>query len=171
MNKWYLYSIKQSNLLAIHEFVSHLSQTIVMLLSDNTTTVSYLSKQGWTHSALLCSLAWQIFQLAKSLSLEMSATSQGDRTSSWMHCYDTLLSMFQVMAAQFGLSLVIELLPSECQAASVPLSISRSSGLLAVMCSLVIMGTNKSTRYDYWSKCKFISHKGFHNTITCNCFK
>ena len=43
----------------------------MLILSDNTMTVSYLTKQGGTHSALLFGLAWQILQLVQSLALEI----------------------------------------------------------------------------------------------------
>ena len=39
-------------LLALHEFSGHPHQVVLLILSDNTTTVSYLTKQGGTHSAL-----------------------------------------------------------------------------------------------------------------------
>ncbi len=58
-------------LLALHEFAGHLQHVIHLILSDKTTMVSYLSKQGGTHSALVCGLAWQTFQLAQSLDLEI----------------------------------------------------------------------------------------------------
>ena len=47
-------------LLAIEAFSSELRDKTILILTDNSTAVSYLAKQGGTHSSLLCSLTWQI---------------------------------------------------------------------------------------------------------------
>ena len=59
-------------LLALHEFSGHLHQVVLLILSRQFHN-SFLSDQpgGGTHSALLCGLAWQIFQLAQSLALKI----------------------------------------------------------------------------------------------------
>ncbi len=113
-------------LLAIHEFAGHLSQTVVMVLSDNTTTVSYLAKQGGTHSALLCGLAWQIFQLAESLSLQIQVrhipgrqnvlADSLSRHSPVQTEWALDQSVFQAVVAHFGLSPVIDLLATPLNA-------------------------------------------------------
>ena len=83
-------------------------------------TVSYLTRQGGTHSALLCSLAWQIFWLAQSLALEIQvhhiqgkrniiADSLSGRSPIQMEwALDHIV--FQAMVAHFGLLPVIDLL-------------------------------------------------------------
>ena len=59
-------------LLAVQEFADLLRGQVVLVLSDNATAVAYLSKQGGTHSARLCGLAWKLFMLAETLSLTLT---------------------------------------------------------------------------------------------------
>ena len=106
-------------LLALREFSEHLHQVVLLILSDNNMIV-YLTKQGGTHSALPCRLAWQIFQLAQSLAFEIQVHHI---TGKWNVLADSLLRIcplqtewaldhvvFQALVAHFGLSLVIDLL-------------------------------------------------------------
>ena len=75
---------------------------------------------GGTHSALLCGLVWQIFQLAQSLGLEILVhhipgkwnilTDSLSRRSPVPTEWALDQSVFQVMVAHFGLSPVINLL-------------------------------------------------------------
>ena len=49
--------------MALNEFAGHLRPIMLLNLSDNMMTVSYLFKQEATHSALLCGLVWQMLSL------------------------------------------------------------------------------------------------------------
>lgn len=59
-------------LLAMRGFRDLLENAAVLILSDNATAVSYIRRQGGTHSTLLCGLAWQIYMLAEELNLSVS---------------------------------------------------------------------------------------------------
>ena len=85
-------------LLALHEISGH-RQVVLLILWDNTMTVSYLTKEGGTHLALLSGLAWQIFQLAWSLPLEIQVCHIlgkrniiTDSLSRWSGLWPTLCS-------------------------------------------------------------------------------
>ncbi|XP_073401619.1 MOB kinase activator 3A isoform X1 [Dendrobates tinctorius] len=58
---------------ALHHFLPQLQQKHVRILSDNTTTVAYINRQGGTRSETLMSSAARILSLAESYLLSLSA--------------------------------------------------------------------------------------------------
>ena len=59
-------SINWLELKTVHlAVVDQLQDKVVLLLSDNTTTVQYIRKQGGTHSPALCYLSWQILKFCE----------------------------------------------------------------------------------------------------------
>ena len=46
--------------LALKKAIKHIHHTCVMILTDNTTMVPYINKQGGTHSPNLCVEVWKI---------------------------------------------------------------------------------------------------------------
>ena len=46
--------------LALQRFQNHIYDSCVMVVSDNSSVVAYLKKQGGTHSPSLCTLVWEL---------------------------------------------------------------------------------------------------------------
>ncbi len=103
-------------LVALHEFSGHLLQVVQLVLSDNTMAVSYLTKHGGTHSALLCGR----FSAGAELSLQDTGSPF---LGKWNVLTDSLLrrnpaqtewalnlSVFQAKVVHFGLLPMIDLL-------------------------------------------------------------
>ena len=49
-------------ILALQEALPLVSGKVILVRSDNTTVISYINKQGGTHSPELCYLTWELFQ-------------------------------------------------------------------------------------------------------------
>ena len=60
--------------LTLQFFEHQLMNTAVEVLADNTTTVSYINRQGGMHSISLCNLAIEVYQWCSSRGISLSAT-------------------------------------------------------------------------------------------------
>ena len=58
---------------ALEVWFAALAEKSVLILSDNSTVVAYLSKQGGTKSEVLCQLATNICQFAQLHSIDLQA--------------------------------------------------------------------------------------------------
>ena len=58
-------------LLAVRAFQSSLRGRVVALFSDNSTVVSYIRRQGGTHSPQLCRMTWDLLQLCRRLQVTL----------------------------------------------------------------------------------------------------
>ncbi len=93
-------------------FASHLHQ-VMLVLSDKIMMILYLTKQTGIHSALLCGLAWPIFQFAQSLALKIQVRQIPGKCNvlmdfqSWRSPVQTEWalnpSVFQAVVAHFGI--------------------------------------------------------------------
>jgi hypothetical protein len=52
-------------LLGVKHFRSQLNNQRVYLFSDNSTVVTYIRKQGVTHSPFLCRMTWELLQFCR----------------------------------------------------------------------------------------------------------
>ena len=62
--------------LTLQFFEHQLMNMVVEVLSDNTITVSYINRQGGTHSISLCNLAIEVYQWCSARGISLSATHQ-----------------------------------------------------------------------------------------------
>ena len=60
-------------LLALKGFQEHLQGQNVLICSDNSTVVSYLNKEGGTHSIEMCALIWRILAFTNSRRIQIRA--------------------------------------------------------------------------------------------------
>ena len=60
-------------LLALKGLQEHLQGQKVLICSDNSTVVSYLSKEGGTHSIEMCALIWRILAFTNSRRIQIRA--------------------------------------------------------------------------------------------------
>ena len=60
-------------LLALKGFQEHLQGQSVLICSDNSTVVSYLNKEGGTHSIEMCVLIWRILAFTNSRRIQIRA--------------------------------------------------------------------------------------------------
>ena len=60
-------------LLALKGFQEHLQGQSVLICSDNSTVVSYLNKEGGTHSIEMCALIWRILAFTNSRRIQIRA--------------------------------------------------------------------------------------------------
>ena len=60
-------------LLALKGFQEHLQGQRVLICSDNSTVVSYLNKEGGTHSIEMCALIWRILAFTNSRRIQIRA--------------------------------------------------------------------------------------------------
>ena len=60
-------------LLALKGFQEHLQGQTVLICSDNSTVVSYLNKEGGTHSIEMCALIWRILAFTNSRRIQIRA--------------------------------------------------------------------------------------------------
>ena len=60
-------------LLALKGFQEHLQGQRVVICSDNSTVVSYLNKEGGTHSIEMCALIWRILAFTNSRRIQIRA--------------------------------------------------------------------------------------------------
>ena len=60
-------------LLALKGFQEHLQGQSVLICSDNSTVVSYLNKEGGTHSIEMCTLIWRILAFTNSRRIQIRA--------------------------------------------------------------------------------------------------
>ena len=60
-------------LLALKGFQEHLQGQSVLICSDNSTVVSYLNKEGGTHSIEMCALIWRITAFTTSRRIHITA--------------------------------------------------------------------------------------------------
>ena len=60
-------------LLALKGLQEHLQGEKVLICSDNSTVVSYLSKEGGTHSIEMCALIWRILAFTNSRRIQIRA--------------------------------------------------------------------------------------------------
>ena len=60
-------------LLALKGFLEHLQGQTVLICSDNSTVISYLNKEGGTHSIEMCALIWRILAFTNSRRIQIRA--------------------------------------------------------------------------------------------------
>ena len=60
-------------LLALKGFQEHLQGQTVLIFSDNSTVVSYLNKEGGTHSIEMCALIWRVLAFTNSRRIQIRA--------------------------------------------------------------------------------------------------
>ena len=59
--------------LALKHFQKQLRQKIVLVSSDNSTVVSYINKEGGTHSFKMCALVWRILAWSNAREIHIRA--------------------------------------------------------------------------------------------------
>ena len=59
--------------LALKHFQGQLRQKIVLVSSDNSTVVSYINKEGYTHSFEMCALIWRILTWSNAREIQIRA--------------------------------------------------------------------------------------------------
>ena len=71
---WHINCLElEAVLLTIKRFLPQLANQSVLIRSDNTTAVQYITRQGGTKSTQLCYKAWELWQLAIDNNIELKA--------------------------------------------------------------------------------------------------
>ena len=72
---WHINCLElEAILLTIKRFLSQLTNQSVLIRSDSTTVVQYISRQGGTKSTQMCYKAWKLWQLAIDINIQLKAS-------------------------------------------------------------------------------------------------